>query len=233
VPAYSSSPFRIGKAFLSGIPAYSFGAAPSPFGNLRFQVTSVAISGSNVATIGVILREGLLPSIVNNLVGALISVQGTQTPTSGGAPNFNVTQVAISALTIDSTTGVGTISFALTSSTISTTPDSGQAIVQAVETGDAMTSDASGQQFAMQSQQGFPSNSRDLNWVIATPSAPSSFTAYLQVADVDQDAEYTTIDTTTAVGKRVVIGVRANFVRIALGTVSGGSSPTVVGKIME
>jgi len=96
-----------------------------------------------------------------------------------------------------------------------------------------MTSNAKGLQFSMQTKMGFPSNSRDLNWVIATPSAPSSFTANLQVADVDQDAEYTTIDTTTAVGKRIVIGVRANFVRITLGTVSGGTNPTVIGKIME
>lgn len=217
---------------LPGIPAYSFGAAPNPSGNLRFQVTSVAIT-SDVATIGVQMLEGLLPATQSNLIGALITIQGTQTVTSGGAPNFNVTQGTVTGISITTSTGIGTITFALTSSNISTTNDSGEAIVQQIETGDAMSSNLNGQQFAMQSQEGFPSNSRDLNWVIATPSAPSNFTAYLQVADTDQAAEYTTIDTTTAVGKRVVIGVRANFVRIALGTISGGSSPTVVGKIME
>ena len=232
MPAFITSPFQIRSALLEGVPGYSFGKAPSPAGNLRFQVTSVAIT-SDVATVGVTLLEGLLPGTVNNLVGALITIQGTQTTTSGGAPNFNVTQATITALTINSTTGVGTISFALTSSNISTTTDSGAAIVQAIETGDTMSSNLNGQQFSMQSKMGFPSNSRDLNWVIATPSAPSSFTAYLQVADVDQAAEYTTIDTTTAVGKRVVLGVRANFVRIALGTVSGGTNPSVIGKVME
>lgn len=189
------------------------------------QVTSVAIT-SNVATLGVNLLEGLIP-----IVGALVSVQGTQTVTSGGAPNFNITNVALTAVSINSSTGVGTISFALSSSNISTISDAGIALVPSQETAEAMAN-GSGQQFAMPSMQGLASNSRDVSWVIATPSAPSAFTANLQVADVDQDAEYTTIDTTTATGLRIVTGVRANFIRINYSGVSGGSNPTSIAKIL-
>jgi hypothetical protein len=226
MPAYVSSPFGQRTAIVAGVPAYSFGGYNDRTPPSRFEVLDVAIT-SNVATLTVQLLEGLIP-----VVGALISVEGTQTPTSGGAPNFNVTNVALTAVSINKTTGAGTVSFALTSSNISTTADSGEALVPQPETTD-VCANGSGLQFAMFSVEGLPNNSRDVSWVIATPSAPSGFTANLQVADVDQDSEYTTIDTTTAVGFRIVTGVRANFIRINLSGVSGGSSPTIIGKILS
>lgn len=223
--AYISSPFTRRQSAKIGIPAYSWGNFNDANPGARMQVTSVAIT-SNVATLGVNLLEGLIP-----VVGALVSVQGTQTVTSGGAPNFNVTNVALTAVSINASTGIGTISFALTSTNISTTADAATALVPSQETAEALAN-GSGQQFAMPSMQGLASNSRDVSWVIATPSAASAFTANLQVADVDQDSEYTTIDTTTATGLRIVTGVRANFIRINYSGVSGGSNPTSIAKIL-
>lgn len=226
--AYSASPNFQRKTINAGIPAYSWGSFNDRAPDTRMQVTSVAIT-SNVATLGVTLLEGSIP-----VVGQLVTVTGTQTATSGGAPNFNVTNASITAVTGFTTTplnNTGTISFALSSSNISTTNDSGQAIAPPPELAEAMVN-GSGQQFAMPSMSGLTSNSRDVSWVIATPSAPSAFTANLQVADVDQDAEYTTIDTTTATGLRIVTGVRANFIRINYSGVSGGSNPTSIAKIL-
>lgn len=226
MPAYQTSPNQIRKSINAGIPAYSFGSFNDRAPSTRMQVTSVAIT-SNVATLGVTLLEGNAP-----IVGQNVTVTGTQTATSGGGSNFNLTNVAISAVTgFGFGVNTGTISYALTSNNITTTADAGLAIAPVPELADAMAN-GSGQQFSMPAMSGLASNSRDLSWVIATPSAPTGFTANLQVADVDQDSEYTTIDTTTAVGLRLVTGVRANFIRINLASVSGGTNPTVIGKIL-
>lgn len=225
MPSYVTSPFALRSALLSGVVSYSFGGYKDTTPPTRMKVTSVAIA-TNVATLGVTIIEGLIP-----VVGALISVQGTQTVTSGGAPNFNVTNVALTGVTINSSTGAGTVTFALTSNDISTTADAGMAMVPQPETAEALAI-GSGQQFAMQSDQGFPSNSRDISWSIETPSAPSTFTANLQVADFDEDSLYSTVASTTATGWQTQVGVRGNFVRVNLSTTSGGTSPTIIAKIL-
>ena len=227
MPAYLVTPLDgIPPMLLPGIPGYSFGSFNRDLPTTRMQVTSVAINGSNVATLGVVMLEGNIPA-----VGSLISVRGTRTVTSGGAPNFNVSNVALTGVTINAQTGIGTVTFALTSTTIATTPDAGAADVPVPEVAEAMTN-STGLQLTMQSASGLPNNSRDLLWDIQTPSAPSSFSAALQVAATDVDGDYTTIDTATAVGSRQVAGVRANFIRIKLSSVVGGTLPTVIAKIL-
>jgi hypothetical protein len=227
--AYLTSPFSIRPALLPGINAYSFGSFDDHNPGTRMLVTAVAIT-TNVATLTVQILEGPIP-VVSATSAPLITVQGTKTVTSGGAPNFNVTNVALASVSITASTGKGTVTLALTSSNIATTVDSGMALVPPPELSEALTAVA-GLQFAMQAVSGLASNSRDVSWVIATPSAPSSFTAALQIADVDQEAEYTAIDTTTAIGLRVVLGVRANFIRIKYTAVSGGTNPTSIAKIL-
>ena len=227
MPAYQATPFGIRKVLLPGIVGYSFGGFNINIPTTKMRVTSVAIA-TNVATLGVTLDAGVLPA-----VGSLISVQGTQTTTSGGAPNFNVSNASITAVSGFNTgnNDTGTVSFALVSSNISTTVDAGSALVPQPETADAMAT-GSGQQFGMLVSQGLANNSRDISWAISTPSAPGSFTANLQVADVDQDANYTTVDTTTAAGNRTITGIRANFVRGNISAVSGGTNPTVIFRVV-
>jgi hypothetical protein len=226
MPAYIVSELDAHVPVLSpGVAGYSTGSYNDRVPPTRMQVTSVAISG-DVATLGVVIREGYIP-----VVGALISVRGTQTPTSGGAPNFNVSNVALTAVSIDSITGSGTVSFALTSSNISTTADSGIAMVPQPEVGEALTSTTTGLQFGLQSIL-LPNNGRDVSWSTETPSAPSSYTAHLQGAEFDQESQYVDLDTMTAPGTQIVNGVRANFLRIKWTSVSGGTSPTGIGKIL-
>ena len=148
--AYNGSPFYQRNSLISGKPAYSFGSFDSHNPSTRMQVTSVAIT-SDVATLAVKVVEGFAP-----VVGAFISVQGTKTATSGGAPNFNVTNVAISAVSGFNTgdNSTGTVSFALSSSNIATTADSGAAIVPSPELAQTIVEDTSYKQWVMP----FPSN---------------------------------------------------------------------------
>ena len=189
------------------------------------RVTSVAIA-TNVATLGVTLLSGYKPA-----TSQLVTVIGTQTVTSGGAPNFNMTNVAISAVSGFNTgdNSTGTISFALSSSDISTTADAGTAYAPPAELAETMAN-RSGQQFSLQSMQGFPNNSRDLEWQsVATGGA--AFTATLQGSMEDVDGDYVSLDTMTASGTQTVTGVTASFLRINLSGVTGGTSPTYIGKI--
>lgn len=206
---------------LPGIVGYSFGSFNSDLPTTRMQVTNVALT-SNVATLGVQMVEGNIPA-----VGSLISVRGTQK--AGGA--FNVSNIALTGVSIVALTGIGTVTFALTHADVTSTPDAGAADIPVPEVAEAMAN-STGLQLTMQSASGLPNNSRDVEWTILTPSAPASFSAALQVADTDAEADYSTIDTSTAVGSRQVAGVRANFIRIKLSSVVGGTLPTVIGKVL-
>lgn len=191
-------------------------------------VTSVAIT-SNVATLGVTLLEGPIP-----IVGALISVQGTQTATSGGAPNFNVTNVALASVSINSTTGIGTVTFALTSSNISTTADSGMALVPApIVTETLPASATAGQQFAVAAGNLATNGQRGITWFTQYTGSPSTVTANLQGSDVDTDASYTTIDTSSvATGEtRALANVNYNFYRVQMAS-TGGTSPKCAAGIL-
>jgi hypothetical protein len=229
MPAYQSDPTVIRTSAISGTLFYSYGS-PSTYGpddpGCSALVTSVAIA-SNVATVGLKITGGFKP-----VVNQLITIHGTQTATSGGAPNFNVTNVALASVSGFNTgdNSTGTVTFALTSNNISTTTDAGEAYMPPLETAD-VCANGSGQQVALPTPSGFPSTSRDVQWSTKTPSAPSAYTANLQGALVDQDSEYTTIDTMTTPGNQTKTGVRANFLRVNLSGVSGGSSPTIVARI--
>ena len=85
------------------------------------------------------------------------------------------------------------------------------------------------QQFALPSYSGFPENGRTVRWQTIYGSSPSAVNVALQTAMVDADAEYSTIDSSTAAGgeARTVTGVRANFLRAKVSSITGGSGITV------
>jgi hypothetical protein len=85
------------------------------------------------------------------------------------------------------------------------------------------------QQFALPSYAGFPENGRTIRWQTIFGTAPSAVSIVLQTAMVDSDTQYSTIDTSTAtVGEaRTVTGVRGNFVRAKVSSITGGSSVLV------
>jgi len=236
IPAFITAPFPIGNArpsLLPNLPGYSFGGfnlTNNP--STRMSIQNVAIT-SNVATLYVTILEGLKPT-----TSQTISVQGTQTVTSGGGSNFNVTNAAITGVTIDSTTGVGTITFALSSSDIAKTVDSGLAVSPVAETADAATSTSKGLQFALSGGNSTVHNDRVVSWSYTFPSAPVSATINLQGAAVDLEANYTTLDTQgtiVAAGETRTLSIPAsvNFVRCTISALSGGTNPTVIARIMD
>lgn len=85
------------------------------------------------------------------------------------------------------------------------------------------------QQFALPSYAGFPENGRTLRWQTLFGSAPTAVNIVLQTALNDVDAQYATIDTSTVTAgeSRTVTGVRANFVRAKVTSITGGSGVVV------
>jgi hypothetical protein len=85
------------------------------------------------------------------------------------------------------------------------------------------------QQFALPSYSGFPENGRTVRWQTIYGTSPSSISVLLQTAMNDVDAQYATIDTSTATAgeARAVTGVRGNFIRVKINAITGGSGITV------
>jgi hypothetical protein len=85
-----------------------------------------------------------------------------------------------------------------------------------------------GSQFALPSPAGFPEQGRTIRWQTIFASAPTSISLSLQAAMADVDAEYSTLDTSTATAgeARTVSGVRAKFLRVKCNSASGGSGYT-------
>jgi hypothetical protein len=85
------------------------------------------------------------------------------------------------------------------------------------------------QEFALPSYSGFPENGRTIRWQTLYGTAPTSVSVLLQTAMNDVDAQYATIDTSSATAgeARTVTGVRGNFIRAKISAISGGSGVTV------
>lgn len=85
------------------------------------------------------------------------------------------------------------------------------------------------QQFALPSYSGFPENGRTIRWQTLFGTAPTSVSIILQTAMNDVDAQYATIDTSSATAgeARTVTGVRGNFIRAKVSAITGGSGVTV------
>jgi hypothetical protein len=81
------------------------------------------------------------------------------------------------------------------------------------------------QQFALPNYVGFPENGRTIRWQTIYGTAPSAVSIVLQTAMSDSDAQYSTIDTTTVTAgeSRTIAGVRANFVRAKVSSITGGA----------
>ena len=217
-------------SLIPGKIGFSYGSFDTHNPGSRMQITSVAIT-TNVATLAVVLLEGPIP-----IVGNLISVQGTQTVTSGGAPNFNVTNVALASVSINLTTGIGTVTFALTSSNIATTLDAGMAIAPAAIVLETLPSSATaGKQFAVASANLASDAQRGISWFTKITGSPATVAANLQAADVDEDDQYTTIDTSSSTTgeTRNLANLSFNFYRIQLASTMGTSPQCAAGILVR
>ncbi|PYT61080.1 MAG: hypothetical protein DMG35_10025 [Acidobacteria bacterium] len=85
-----------------------------------------------------------------------------------------------------------------------------------------------GSQFALPSFTGVPDSGTAVRWQTIFGTAPTAVNMVLQGAMADIDAEYQTIDTTTATAgeARTVAGVQAKFVRIKFVSSTGGAGLT-------
>lgn len=175
------------------VPIYLFGARDSQQTPLQFAVSKVALT-SNVATLTVQLVGGgggnPLATPVVPQVGQFLSVQGTQT--NAGA--FNVALAQVTATTVSAATGAGTISFALAHADVAQTNDVGLLVCAPYETPDLVSSAVASIPVAQKFTPDDSDNSRCLfaegYWTGTMPSAAS---VVLQVANVDMDSRYQTV----------------------------------------
>lgn len=208
-----------------GVPGYAFGSKNPNIPVVRMQVTNVALT-TNVATLTVQVLEGNIPG-----PGDLISVTGTSS-TSG---LFNVSAVALSTVSITPLGGgAGTVTFPLTHANVTSAPDNGLATVDVPEVAYLATGAVKSAAFAFQPAKG---QGRGISWAYTCPSQPGSISIQLEGAIGDNDAEYTLIGTaqTTASGYNEVIATapeNVNFVRLNITTFSGGTNPSIIGKIL-
>lgn len=228
---------------MQGFPAYLFGGlgTPSPYGAglilapTRFLITQVQLT-TNVATITGQVIEGNIPTVpAANQPSSLISIR--QTSSNGGL--FNVSGVAISAVTINASTGIGTISFPLTNANIGATADAGIAVINQPETAEALVNGAS-VSCTLPVQDPKTDSARTVSVVISFPSLPTTATVDLQGAILDIDSEYSKLgNVATVTGGAISAGPLAEFqlnqvrfYRLNVSNVSGGTNPSIVGKIL-
>ena len=134
MPTMNVSAFApLPEVVLPGKPAYLYGSLATDTQDTLLQVTNVALT-SNVATVSVYVRAGNIP-----VVGNLISIAGTQA--ASGA--FNVSSTALTSVTISATTGIGTVTFALTHADVASVVDSGQALVPIQEVPETLAANTS------------------------------------------------------------------------------------------
>lgn len=208
------------RGFTRGLPSYSAGSFPVGQAPAKFYVQNVTASGSTV-TLGVRQVEGNIPA-----VGQLVTVIGTVV----AGPLANVTNVALSAVSITPATGIGTISYASAAPAIAQTNDGGMAVANVSDVGETAAIQKY-QQFALD-----PAGGELLTMAWGTPSAPATISLQLEGAIDDVDAQYTIIGAAQTTLSGTVIfntpnGVR--FVRVNVTALTGGAGPTIWAKILQ
>lgn len=225
MPAYQTAPNGAKYGLQMGVPAYSAGSLATGVANTRMFVTSAAVA-ANVVTLGVILQEGNVPA-----VGATAYITGT---TQGSATLNKPAGVALTGVTLDST-GTGTITYALTTTSFATLADGGLVIVPVQEVGDALAANTSFLQFAVPAPiGGGGGRTGTITWSTVVSGAPATILVNLQASIVDIDGQYATLDSSSsATGEtRYIAQQDFNFFRIRVTTLTGGTSPTLVAKLL-
>lgn len=225
MPAYQTAPNGAKYGLQMGVPAYSAGSLGSQ-ANSKMFVTSAAVA-SNVVTLGVIMQAGNIPA-----VGATAYVTGT---TQGSASLNKATGVTLTGVTITAATGVGTITYSQTTTDLATTKDGGLVIVPVQEVGDALAANTSFLQFAVPAPiGGGGGRTGTITWSTVVGGAPATILVNLQASIVDIDGQYATLDSSSsATGEtRYIAQQDFNFFRIRVTTLTGGTSPTLVAKLL-
>lgn len=215
MPAYNQNPLAKVKLALPGYASYFWGSLSDTISPTRMTISNVALT-SNVATLTVQVVEGNVP-----VAGQLVTVTGTQT--SSGA--FNVTQVALASVSINATTGAGTITYALTHANVSATADSGLAVAPQQTSYEAVTAAESSQAIALPMAQDGKSIS-GFSVEIAWASGTSAGIVAVQVSDDNANSgDYQTVSTISYPNTRYdPAGLSAQFVRLNLTSLAGATT---------
>lgn len=223
MPKYSASPFNAIQMALPGRPAYVWGGFNDAVGPTSMRVTNVAIT-TNVATLNVTVFEGNIP-----VVGSFITVRGTQQ----AAGIFNVTAVALASVTINATTGIGTVTFALTNANVGSVADSGIAMVpQPVTFESVATNDVTQPVSLLDPAEGKSIGGFSAEVIWATGTSVGAVTVL--AADKNDLAAFQAVGSViTFPATRVDIATTtANFVALSLTTALTGAS-TIAGRILS
>jgi len=226
MPAYNS-PFRPPVLLSKGVPCYLLGSFDYKVGRTKAYVTNVASTGG-VGTVTLQILNGPLPTI-----GEYISILNATNAA------FNVSRAIITAVTINTATGAGTVTFALAGTVVSVA-DTGTVLIEPTEVGETLVAGAS-IPCCVQAPEG------DSQFTITTAvgfvgAFPTAVTVSLQEAVRDINAEYTTL---TPVAATVTAGAfsptgpgpvasftltRGNFYRFLVSGITGTGS--IVAKIV-
>ena len=213
MPYFNNAPPERSILIEQGWPVYLFGSRQSI--DSQLYVTSVSVA-TNVATVAVSSWSGPLP-----VVGAFISIVGSQVNSA-----INVTNAVITAVTLNATnTDVVSISFALTHADIAVTPDVGTAYVRFAPIGEAVTS-AGGASIAGSVNTTDGRYGNVLTAQVYFPTAPSAATVALQGSNRNNDADFVDIVSIPISNGRGFAQVESNFefVRFNITAVTGSGA---------
>lgn len=212
MPAYPSNPFQTVPQLIPGIPVYLFGSYNSSQSPLKGQVQTVAVA-TDVATVTLLLNEGAPANLVfTQYVGSLISIQQTQT--SSGA--FNVNDATVESISYNATTNILTVTFALTTGNVSSTPDTGQVVIDIPEIPETLANGASiaaSVQHNPAEQRGERTYAVDVQFPGGLPTAA---TVVFQVAVHNNNASFATLGTVTEVTGGAIVSGFSNLAEFTL-----------------
>ena len=238
MPVYQTTPFKPSPTLLvPGIPEYVFGSYNDKTGPTLGYVQS----NSAAATTGTLVFRIVSGNVP--IMGALITVIGTANSTGV----FNVTNATIITVTCTDA-GICTVTYAVSSTTQASLADGGQVSIPQPEIGERFI--LTGGESPSFNENSVPvvmpygdatSNlNQAITVVVSFPSLPTTGVVTLQQAIKDIDSEYATVATVatvtggavTAAGSQITVDpTLGRFFRLhSEGT--GGTLPTIVGKIM-
>ena len=234
MPPFNDSGFLAQPPLLSpGAPGYSLGSFDDHQATAKFLINNVAIA-TDVATITGVLVEGNIPA-----AGQLISIRGC--PLS----EFNVTDVALASVTITASSGIGTMTFALTHADVTSVAAAAVGLIQVAEIPEIVPSGSSvayaGQAFALSSFTGRAAQGRTITWSYSYPTGAVPATSMaiqlegaIKLSDFTAGLAKVLATGTSATGETQVIQspTTINFLRINITVSDSATAVGIVGKIL-
>src|SRR5271170_3360965 len=187
MPAYINSPFQKPLLLMKGVATYVIGSFDYKVGDSRLYLTNSALT-TDVATVTVQLVIGPTPK-----VGDLISIINS----TAGSAALNVNRAVITGVTINATTGAGTITFALTNADITSVADAGTVITEPAEVGESIATTYNSIPVMVQAPEG--DSQFTIPFSVTSGATNTAMTATLQRALKSSSNEWT--NTTTVVTK--------------------------------